>query len=160
MSDLLQIGKMAVQQGRSNGEEVGVARVVDLHDAPWVLTGADRATANLDSLLGSDNSEWHETSKLSVLLDRVLVVLLNIVWEVVDRNAVVLDVLHHQLLRLGKLGRGQGVCAANDGDDVDTGRQTLHQLDIQLTETRQTVSKALGRYMRREAYPWPVGVIK
>lgn len=136
MSDLLQVGKMAVQQSRSNGEEVGVARVVDLHNAPWVLTGADLATTNLDRILGSDNSEWHETPKLSVLLDSVFVVLFDIVREVVDGNAVVLDVLHHQLLRLGELSRGQRICAANDGDDVDTRSQALHQLDIQLAETK------------------------
>lgn len=147
MGDLLQVGKMAVQQCRSNGEEVRVARVVNLHNTPWVLTGADCAATNLNSILRSDNSEWHEASKLGVLLDRVLVVLFDIVREVVDRDAVVLDVLHDQLLRLSQLAGGQGVRATDDGNDVDTRRQTLHQLDIQLAETRHAVSeRSHGRF--------------
>lgn len=141
MGDLLQVGKMAVQQCRSNGEEVRVARVVNLHNTPWVLTGANCAATNLNSILRSDNSEWHEASKLGVLLDRVLVVLFDIVREVVDRDAVVLDVLHDQLLRLSQLAGGQGVRATDDGNDVDARRQALHQLDIQLAETSHAVSE-------------------
>lgn len=141
MGDLLQVGKMAVQQCGSNGEEVRVARVVNLHNTPWVLAGPNCAATDLDSILRPDNSEWHEASKLGVLLDRVLVVLLDIVREVVDRDAVVLDVLHDQLLRFGKLAGGQGVGATDDGDDVDARRQALHQLDVQLAETRHLVSK-------------------
>lgn len=141
MGDLLQVGKMAVQQCGSNGEEVRVARVVNLHNTPWVLTGPNCAATDLNCILRPDNSEWHEASKLGVLLDRVLVVLFDVVWEVVDRNTVVLDVLHDQLLRFGQLAGGQGVCATDDGDDVDAGRQALHQLDIKLAQTRYAVSK-------------------
>lgn len=107
MGDLLQVGKMAVQQCGSNGEEVRVARVVNLHNTPWVLAGPNCAATDLNSILRPDNSEWHEASKLGVLLDRVLVVLFDIVGEVVDRDTVVLDVLHDQLLRFGKLTGGQ-----------------------------------------------------
>lgn len=146
---------MAVQQCGSNGEEVRVTRVVNLHNTPWVLTGPDCAATDLNSVLRTDNSEWHEASKLGVLLNRVLVVLFDIVREVVDRDTVVLDVLHDQLLRLGQLTRGQGVCAANDGDDVHTRREALHQLDIQLTETRDTVrGRPKGRFTGvTESYP-------
>lgn len=86
---------MAVQQGGPNGEEVGMARVVNLHNAPWVLAGAHLATTNLNSVLGTNNGEGHQTPELSVFLDRVLVVLFNIVREVVDGDAVVLDILHN-----------------------------------------------------------------
>lgn len=85
---------MAVQQGGSNGKEVRVARVVNLDNTPGVLTGAHLAATNLDSLLGADNGKRHEASQFGVLLDRILVILLNIVREVVDGDAVVLDVLH------------------------------------------------------------------
>lgn len=137
-----------------------MARVIDLHNAPRVLTGADLATTDLNRLLGSDNSEWHEPPKLGVLLDRILVVLLDIVWEVVNGNTVVLDVLHNQLLRLGKLTGGQGIGATDDGDNVDARRQALHQLDVQLAETRRYISQASQCSWSRKAYPWPVGVMK
>lgn len=131
---------MAVQQGGSNGEEVGVARVINLHNAPWVLSGADLATTDLNSVLGTNYGEGHQTPELGILLDRILVVLFDIIREVVDGDAVVLDILHDQLLRLGELGGGQGVGATDDGNDVDAGSQALHQLDIQLAETVSYVS--------------------
>lgn len=147
MGDFLQVGKMAVEQGGSNGEEVRVARVVNLNNTPWVLAGPNCAATDLNDILRSDNSERHKTSKLGVFLDRVLVVLFDIVREVVDRDTVMLDVLHDQLLRLGQLAGGKRVRATNDGDDVDARRQALHQLDIQLAETRHTVSeRPLGRF--------------
>lgn len=126
---------MTVQQGGANGQEVGMARVVHLHNAPRVLAGADLATTDLNSLLRSDYSERHQTPELGILLDRVLVVLLNVIGKVVNGNAVVLDVLHNQLLRLSELGGGKGVGATDDRDDVDAGCEALHQLDIQLAET-------------------------
>lgn len=152
MGDFLQVGKMAVQQRGSNGEEVRVARVVNLHNTPWVLASPNCAATDLNSILRTDDSEWHEASKLGVLLDRVLVILFNIVGEVVDRNTIVLDVLHDQLLRLGQLTGGQGVRASDDGNDVHTGRQALHQLDVQLTETGDTVSSRARAIQRREGH--------
>lgn len=137
-----------------------MAGVVDLHNSPWVLTSADLATTDLDSLLRTNNSERHQTPELGVLLHSVFIVLFNIVREVVDGNAVVLNVLHDQLLGLGELGRGQGVGAANDRDDVDTGSKTLHQLDVQLAEPVRHVSADRGKWSAGGTYPWPVGVIK
>lgn len=125
---------MAVQQGRANGQKVGVTRVVNLDNTPWVLASADFAATDLDNVLGADNSERHQTTELGVLLDGVLVILLNVVGEVVDGDAVVLNVLHDQLLRLGKLGGGQRVGAANDGNNVDTGGKALHELNVELAE--------------------------
>lgn len=111
-----------------------MARVVDLHDTPGVLAGADLAATNLNDILGTDNSEGHKTSELSVLLDGILIVLLDVVREVVHGDTVVLNILHDELLRLGEFGRGEGVGAANDRDDVDAGSETLHQLDIEFAE--------------------------
>ena len=64
----------------------------------------------------------------------VLIVLLDVVREVVHGDTVVLNILHDELLRLGEFGRGEGVGAANDRDDVDAGSETLHQLDIEFAE--------------------------
>lgn len=160
MGDLLQVGQMTVEQGGANGQEVRVARVVDLDNSPRVLASANLATANLDSLLRTYNSEWHQTPKLGVLFHSILVVLLNIIREVVNGDAVVLDVLHDQLLGLGELGGSEGVGTANDGDDVDTRSKALHQLDVQLAETVQHVSGDLMRCTAIYTYPWPVGVMK
>jgi hypothetical protein len=135
VGDLLQISKMAVQQRRADGKEVGVAGVIDLDDTPGVLASADLAASDLDDVLGADDSEGHESSELCVLLDGVLVILLNVVGEVVDGDPVVLNVLHNQLLGLGELVGGQGIGTTNDGDDVDARSQALHQLNVELAKT-------------------------
>ncbi|KAI6748223.1 hypothetical protein HG531_008765 [Fusarium graminearum] len=103
MGDFLQISQVAVEQRRSNSEEIGVTWVVNLNNTPRVVTGANLTATNLNNILRSDNSKGHKATKLSVLLNSVLVILLNIVGEVVDGNAVVLDILHNKLLGLGKL---------------------------------------------------------
>ena len=124
-----------MQQGATDGQEVGVARVLDLDQAPGVLAGAHLAVADVDGLLGADDGEGHQAAQLGVLLDRVLVVLLDIVGKVVHGDAVVLDVLHDQLLALGQLGRRQRVGLADDGDHVDARREALHELDVEFPET-------------------------
>ena len=75
-----------------------MTRVVDLDDAPGVLPSADPATTDLDNILRADNGEGHEAPQLGVLLDGILIVLLDVVGEVVDGDAVVLNVLHDKLL--------------------------------------------------------------
>lgn len=41
---------------------------------------------------------------------------------------------HYSLLEVGKLFGGQGVSLADDGDDVDSGAEALHQLEINFSE--------------------------
>jgi hypothetical protein len=132
---------MAVEEGGSDGQEVGMARVVDLNDTPGILTSSNLAATDLDVVLGSDNSEGHETSQFGILLHSILVVLLNIVREVVDWNPVVLNVLHDQLLGLGQLSGRQRICSSYNRDNVDTGGQSLHQLDIKLAEATRPVRR-------------------
>lgn len=135
VGDLLQVGQMAVKQSGSDGQEVGVAGIVNLHDTPWVLASADLAATNLNDFLRANDGEGHQAPELGVLLNCVLVVLFDIIGEIVDGDTVVLDILHDQLLRLGQFGGGQGVGATDDGDDVDAGSEALHQLNVQLAET-------------------------
>ena len=164
MRDLLQIGQMAVEQSRADGQEVRVAGIVHLDDTPGVLPGTNLAAADLDNVLRSDDGEGHEASQLGVLLHRVFVVLLDVVGEVVDGDPVVLDVLHDKLLGLGQLGGGERVGAADDGDDVNPRSQSLHELDVQFPEAGEHVrareSPRLGDDVGTMTYPWPVGVMK
>ena len=140
MGNLFQIRQMAVQEGGPNGQEVGVAGVVDLDNTPRVLAGADLAAPDLDDVLGADDGEGHEAPEFSVLLDGVLVVLLDVVGKVVDRDPVVLNILHNKLLGLSKLSRGEGIRSADDGDDVDAGSKALHELDIKLAKAGKSVN--------------------
>lgn len=143
MRDLLQISQMAVKQSRTNGQEVRVAWVVDLNDAPRILTSANLAATDFDNLLGSNYGKRHESSQFGILLDGVFVVFLNVIGEVVDGDPIVLDVLHDQLLGLGELSRCKRVRATNDGDDIHTGSEALHELDVQLTETTHVLDERL-----------------
>lgn len=128
---------MAVKESRSNGQEIGVARVVDLDNTPRVLASAGLAAANLDDILRANNGKGHEASQLGILLNRILVVLFDIIREVVNGDPVVLNVLHNQLLGLGKLGGGQRVGAPDDGNDVDARSEALHELNVKFSQTAE-----------------------
>jgi hypothetical protein len=45
------------------------------------------------------------------------------------------NIFHDQFFGLCELCRGEGVCLADDGDNVDTWREALHQFDIKFSET-------------------------
>lgn len=126
---------MAVKKGGADGEEVRVARVIDFNNAPGVLASTNSAAANLNNVFGANDGERHQSAKLSVLLDGVLVIFIDVVGEVVDGNTVVLDIFHNKLLRLSKLSGSEGIGAADNGDNVDTRSQALHQLNVELTQT-------------------------
>lgn len=133
VGNFLEVCQVTVEESGSNSEEVRVARVVNLDYTPWVLASANLAATNLNNILRADNGEGHEPSELSVLLDGVFVVFLDIVGEVVDRDTVVLDILHNQFFRLGQFGGGQGISAANDGNDVASGSKALHELNVEFS---------------------------
>ena len=111
-----------------------MARVIDFDDTPWVLTGSHTATVDLNNILGSYYGKGHESTELGVFLDCVLVVLLDVIGEVVDGNAVVLNILHDQLLGLGQFCGCEGIGLADDGNNVDTRRQALHKFNVEFTE--------------------------
>lgn len=85
---------MGVEKSAADGREVGVLRVVNLDQAPRVLPSTDSPAANFDNLVRANDGEWHEATEFAVLLDGVFIVLLDVIWEVVDGDAVVLNVLH------------------------------------------------------------------
>lgn len=154
-----------MEESRSNGEEVGVARVLNLGRTPLILACADLAAANLNNVLGANNGKWQEASELGVLLDSVLIIFLDVVGKVVNRNAVVFNILHNKLLRLGQLGGGQGIGTSNDRDDVASGSKALHELDIKFSKTADQALGGLDHglvciFSNRCTHPWPVGVMK
>lgn len=48
-----------------------------------------------------------------------------------------LDVLHHSLLEIAELAGGEGVGLADDGDDVNAGREAAHKLNVELAKAAQ-----------------------
>jgi hypothetical protein len=134
VGDLLQICEMAVKQGASDSQEVGVSGILDLHNTPGVLPGPHSSSINLNEIFRADNREWHKPTQLSVLFHCIFVVLLNVVREIVYRDAVVLNILHDELLGLGEFCRGEGIGLSDNRDDIDAGGKTLHQFDIQLAQ--------------------------
>lgn len=163
VGNLLQVCQMAVEEGGPNSKEVGVTRVINLDNTPRILASSNLAATNLDDVFGANDSKRHETSELGILLHGILVILLDVVGEIVHGNSVVLDVLHDQFLRLGQLARRKGVGSANNRDDVDTGSKSLHQFNIEFTETIGTrfVSDIINqKYLDQLTHPCPVGVMK
>ena len=96
--DFLEISKMAVEKRASHSQEVRVAGVINLNNAPGVLPSTHPPAVDLDDLLRPDNGERHEAAKLGVLLNRIFIILFNIIREIVNRDAVMFNVLHDELL--------------------------------------------------------------
>jgi hypothetical protein len=122
-----------VEQCASDGEEIGVARIFNLNDTPWILSSANPAVVDLKYVFRANDGERHQAAELSILLNGILVILFDVVREVVDWYSVVLDVFHDQLFGLSKLRWGQAVRLANDGNDIGTRRQALHEFDVQFS---------------------------
>lgn len=135
VGDLLEVGEMTVEQSTSNSQEIRVSWVLNFDNTPRVLPGAYFPVVDLHKVLRANDGERHQSTQFRVLLHSVLVILLDIVREVVDRNTVVFDVFHNQFLGLSQFGGSKGIGLSDDGDDVNTGREALHQLDIEFTET-------------------------
>ena len=125
---------MGVKKGASNGQEIRVSGVLNLDDAPWVLPSPNSTATMFQDVLRPDNRKRHQAPKLGIFLHSVLVVLFNVVGEVIDRNAVMFNVFHDQFLRFGKFSGGEGIRLANDGNDIDAGREALHELNVELSE--------------------------
>lgn len=98
MSNLLQIRQVAVKKSATDSKEIRVSRVLDLDYTPWVLSGANLAVINLNEILRTDDGERHQATELSIFFNGVLIILLNIIGEVIDGDAVVLNIFHDQLL--------------------------------------------------------------
>lgn len=113
--------------------------VLDLNNTPRVLTSTDAPSIDLQDVVRSGDGEWHQTAKLGVLFDCVLVILFNIVGEIVDRYTVVLDVFNNQLLAFSQFKRCKGVSPANDWHDVDTWTEAAHKFNVELTKTMACV---------------------
>ena len=79
--------------------KVAVLSVVDLNNAPWVLSTTNLTTVHDDLLLATDERKGKQGSQLAVLLNGLLIILLGVVREVVDWNVVVFDVLHDLVFR-------------------------------------------------------------
>jgi len=135
VGNLLQIGEVAVEESTADGKEIGVSGVLNLDHTPWVLASAHFLVIDLNEVLGTHNGEGHQRPQLGVLFYGVLIILLNIIWEVVDGNAIVLNILHDQLLGLGQFCGRERIGLADDGNDVDTWRQALHKFNVEFTET-------------------------
>jgi hypothetical protein len=52
-----------------------------------------------------------------------------------DAKTLLLGSLAHSLLERTQLHRGEGIGFANHGNNVDTGRETSHEFDVEFAKT-------------------------
>jgi hypothetical protein len=62
----------------------------------------------------------------------------------------------YPLLEIRELARGEGISLANDWDNVDSGAQTLHQLDIDLPQAISNKQRNGRREQRGGGRPFNV----
>ena len=89
--------------------------IIDLDDTPWIDSGTDKLSVNLDFLFRPNDGEREKGlngvkiaklasvilkdqkvayAKLAVVLNRFFVVFLNVIGEVIHRDIVMLNILH------------------------------------------------------------------
>ena len=72
-------------------------RVINLDDTPRIPPASNWGSANHDLLLGPDDSEWQKSPQFRIFPNSLLVVLLDIIGEIVDRDLVMVNILHDLL---------------------------------------------------------------
>jgi hypothetical protein len=125
--------------------EVAVLLVLNFSNTPGVLSALDGTTVvGLDVLLGSDDGEWHSSDQAAGVEKTWFVILLE--WWLVDLDALGLNDSSYlrelvvcfdkskentySLLELCQIGWAQSISLCNDWDQVDSGAETLHDLNI------------------------------
>lgn len=125
-----EIKHVGSDQDRSQVLEVAVVLVLDFRDTPRVLSALHDATVGrLDILLAANDGEGHSLHELLRMLGGCLVVFLN--WWLVDLDALCFNDIPDAMLEAGEIGRGQSIGLGDDWDQVDSGTQSLHDLDVQ-----------------------------
>jgi hypothetical protein len=145
-----QIQHVGADQDAAELLEVTMILVLNLGNSPRVLSALhDAAVRGLHILLAADDGERHGGHQAAGVLGSGLIILLD--RGLVDLDALSLDnganlqqsepsqehtdrAHSYPLLEQGQVVRRQGVRLRNDGDQVDTSRQTLHNFDVERLE--------------------------
>jgi hypothetical protein len=129
-------------------DKVAVLLIVDFDDTPGVATATDAATISSSYLrVGTDNGEGNLGHDLLVLgngllivelvagtlenLDRVLFDIGKDLEELASTISIGLVSTTYTLLESGNLLVGQGISLGNDGNEVNLGVETAHNLNVQ-----------------------------
>lgn len=129
-----QVKHVRADENRAELLEIAVVLILHLGDTPRVLAALDNAAiASLDVLLGANNREGHGSHELLSVAGSIVVVLLN--WGLIDGDALGLNDSTNLLLKLGKVGRAQSVSLGNNGNQVDSGAKSPHDLNVERLES-------------------------
>jgi len=125
---------MSPDEDRSQLAEIAVILLLDLGNSPGVLTTLDRLTlVVLDILLGANDGEGHGVDENLSVLQSLLIILFQ--RRLVHLDALSLNHCANSGLELLKISRAESVGLGDNGNQVDTGTETLHDLNVQRLES-------------------------
>lgn len=145
-SSVDQVQHVITDEHGSELAEITVFLVLDLGDTPRILATLDStAVCGGDVLLGSYHREWHGVDELvCIWQDGIIFVIER--W-LVNLDALCLDdcpylqqklavigrcrvVWTHSMLEARQVSRAESVGLGNDRNQIDSGRKTLHDLNV------------------------------
>ena len=129
-----QVQHMRPDEKRAQLAEIAVVLVLDLGNTPKVLTTFDDAPiGGLDVLSRTNNGERHGVGEHTSMLCSGLVVIFD--GRLVNTDSLGGDNLPNTLLEDEKVVLSEGVGFGDDGDEIDTRAETLHDLNVERLQT-------------------------
>ena len=129
-----QVQHVRPDEKRAQLAEITVVLVLDLGNTPKVLaTLDDTPVGGLDVLSRADDGKRHGVGKHTSMLRGSLVVGLD--RGLVNTDPLRSDDLPDALLEDEKIVLGEGVGLGDDGDEIDTRAETLHDLNVERLQT-------------------------
>ena len=113
--------------------KVAVILVFHFSHTPCVLAALDdAAVGGLDIFLAANDAEGHGSHQGAGVLGSGFVVFFD--GRLVDLDALGFDDIADAVLKAGKVGGRESVGFGNDGDEIDTSAETLHDFNVERLE--------------------------
>lgn len=110
--------------------EVTVVLVLDFRNTPEVFTSLNNTAIESGHILrATDDAERHGGGENTSVFRALLIVGLN--WRGIDTDALGVDDITNALLEQSEVVLREGISFGNNGNEIDTSAEALHDLNVE-----------------------------